>query len=354
MKLEQILEKSNISKESIYYNEPMSKHTSFKIGGTAECYIRVDSLENLQEILKLSNENNIPLTIIGNGTNILVKDEGIKGIVAKINIKSIEIYKNNVATSVGAESTEAETSNKSVTAKAGAESTMEEAVQSTVTQVGAESTEAETSNESVTAKVGAGSTMAEVAQALCKNGLTGFEELSGIPGTIGGAIRMNAGAHGKEIKDVVINVTAIDYKGNIKKFSNEEMQFEYRNSIFSKEKYIIIGAELKLSKGNKQEIEEKMKQYMTWRKEHQPLEYPNAGSTFKRGADFVTAQLIDECGLKGYTIGGAQISTKHAGFIINKENAKAQDVLKLVEHTKKEVLKKFGKQIELEIEVIGD
>ena len=165
---------------------------------------------------------------------------------------------------------------------------------------------------------------------------------------------MNAGAHGKEIKDVIVSATAIDYEGNIRRFENEEMQFEYINSIFSKEKYIILEAELQLSKGNKEEIASKMQEYASWRREKQPLEYPNAGSTFKRGEGFITAQIIDQCGLKGRTVGGAQISTKHAGFIVNTGNAKAKDVLDLVEITKKEVLEKFGHEIQLEIEVIGE
>ncbi len=301
MKIKDIIKKYNIKDAHILYDEEMSKHTSFKIGGPAECYIKINNIEDMQEVLKITNENAIPLTIIGNGTNILVKDNGVKGIVAKINIKNIEIDLDRLIV-----------------------------------------------------KVGAGNTLAEIAQVLKQNELTGFEELSGIPGTIGGAIRMNAGAHGKEIKDILIDATAIDYKGNIIKFTNKDIQFEYRNSIFSKEKYIIIEAQIKLTKGNKEEIQEKMKNFAEWRKEKQPLEYPNAGSTFKRGEDFITAALIDQCGLKGYTIGEAQISPKHAGFIVNTGNAKAEDVLKLIEIIKKEVYKKFGHEIKLEIEVIGD
>ena len=301
MKIKDIIKKYNIKDAHILYDEEMSKHTSFKIGGPAECYIKINNIEDMQKVLKITNENAIPLTIIGNGTNILVKDNGVKGIVAKINIKNIEIDLDRLIV-----------------------------------------------------KVGAGNTLAEIAQVLKQNELTGFEELSGIPGTIGGAIRMNAGAHGKEIKDILIDATAIDYKGNIIKFTNKDIQFEYRNSIFSKEKYIIIEAQIKLTKGNKEEIQEKMKNFAEWRKEKQPLEYPNAGSTFKRGEDFITAALIDQCGLKGYTIGEAQISPKHAGFIVNTGNAKAEDVLKLIEIIKKEVYKKFGHEIKLEIEVIGD
>jgi len=301
LEISEIIKKSNLEQANIYYNEPMSKHTSFKIGGLAECYIKVNNLQELEEIINIANTYKVPLTIIGNGTNILVKDNGIKGIVAKINIKNIQINEeNNVV------------------------------------------------------KVGAGNTLAEVAQILLKNDLTGMEELAGIPGSIGGAIRMNAGAHGKEIKDIIVSATVIDYSGNIKTLSNEEMKFEYRNSIFSKKKYIVLEAELQLNKGNKEEIKQKMQDFAIWRKEHQPLEYPNAGSTFKRGDGFVTAQLIDECGLKGTSIGGAQISTKHAGFIINTGDAKAQDVLELVDLIKQEVFKKFQKEIQLEIEIIGD
>ena len=193
----------------------------------------------------------------------------------------------------------------------------------------------------------------KLAQRLLKEEISGFEELSGIPGTIGGAVCMNAGAHGKEIKDVLIEVTAMDYLGNIYKFSNEELNFSYRHSKFLDENYIILSAKFNLSKGNKNDIGNKMHEYMEYRKEKQPIEYPNAGSTFKRGNDFITAKLIDDAGLKGYTIGGAQVSEKHSGFIINKGNATAKDVLDLVNYIKKIVFEKFEKEIELEIRYIG-
>ena len=189
---------------------------------------------------------------------------------------------------------------------------------------------------------------------LLKNEITGYEEIAGIPGTIGGAIRMNAGAHGKEIKDVVKTAKVMDYNGNIKEMKNEEMQFEYRNSILSKEKYIVIETVMEFEKGNTEVIKKKMTEYLNFRKEKQPLEFPNAGSTFKRGSDFITAKLIDECGLKGFKIGGAEVSTKHAGFVVNTGSAKAKDVLDLIKHVKDEVYKKFEKRIELEIEVLGE
>ena len=165
---------------------------------------------------------------------------------------------------------------------------------------------------------------------------------------------MNAGAHGKELKDILKKVNAMDYNGNIHEFTNEECQFSYRNSRFQKEKYIILQATLELEKGNSTEIKEKMDEYMQFRKEKQPIEYPNAGSTFKRGEDFVTAKLIDEAGLKGYKVGGAQVSEKHAGFIVNVDNATAKDVIELTDYIKEKIEEKFGKKINLEIQIIGE
>ena len=201
--------------------------------------------------------------------------------------------------------------------------------------------------------VGAGEKLGKIAQICLQKEISGLEELSGIPGTIGGAIRMNAGAHGKEMKDIVKTVKCIDYNGNEKEFTNEELEFEYRSSIFKRKKYIITEVILELQKGKKEEIKSKMDEYATYRREKQPIEYPSAGSTFKRGTDFITAKLIDEAGLKGYAIGDAEVSTKHSGFIINKGNATAKEVLELVEYVREKVKEKFDKNIELEIEVIG-
>lgn len=303
LNIKEILENSKLNKENLYYNEPMAKHTSFKIGGPADVFIKVDNIEELKEILDLSKKNQIPLTIIGNGSNLLVTDKGIRGITAKLNLKDIEIKNEN---------------NKQII------------------------------------KVEAGVPVGLLAQKLLKEEITGFEELSGIPGTIGGAVIMNAGAHGKELKDILKKVTAMDYNGNIHEFTNEECLFSYRNSRFQKEKYIILQATLELEKGNSTEIKEKMDEYMQFRKEKQPIEYPNAGSTFKRGEDFVTAKLIDEAGLKGYKIGGAQVSEKHAGFIVNVDNATAKDVIELTDYIKEKIEEKFDKKINLEIQIIGE
>ena len=296
--------KKIVSKEKIKQNEPMKEHTSFKIGGPAEFFIKVNSVEELKEILQFCKIYEIPLTIIGNGSNLLVSDEGIKGIVIKTELKHLQI--------------------KNID---------EEKIEITVDD---------------------GVQLGFLAQKLLKEEIAGFEELSGIPGTIGGAVVMNAGAHGKEMKDIVTEVTAMDYNGEIYNFTNEEAKFSYRHSRFSGGKYIILQAKMVLQKGNKQEIKAKMDEYAKYRKEKQPIEYPSAGSTFKRGTDFITAKLIDDAGLKGYSIGGAKISEKHAGFVINTGNATAQDVLNLVEYVKDTIYKKFGKKIELEIKFLGE
>lgn len=294
--------KKVIPEENIKINEPMSKHTSFKTGGPAEIYIIGKTLEQIQAVLKYSNQNNIQLYIIGNGSNLLVSDEGIKGIVLKIAVDNIETIESDLG---------------------------------------------------VLVKAGAGVKIMALAQILKKDGITGFEELAGIPGTMGGANYMNAGAYGKELKDIIVSTKAINKEtGEIETLKNEEQELKYRSSIFKNRKYIIIETMLNLQKGIPEEIERKMSNFSNQRKQKQPIEYPSAGSTFKRGEKFITAKLIDECGLKGYQIGGAQISEKHAGFIINKNNATSKDILDLIKYTKKKVFEKFGVQIEEEVEII--
>ena len=295
--------KLNISEEKITFNEPMKKYSTFKIGGPAQCLIKIDNIQELKEILKFSNENKIKITVIGNGSNLLVLDGGIKGITLIIRLENYKIIESSSEIKVIAES---------------------------------------------------GCKLGKLAQIFLQNEISGFEELSGIPGTIGGAIKMNAGAHGKEMKDIIEEVTAVDYYGNEKVFNKEELEFGYRTSIFKRKEYIITKVKINLYKGNKDEIKNKMTEYLNYRKEKQPIEYPSAGSTFKRGEDFITAKLIDEAKLKGYSIGDAMVSIKHSGFIVNNGNATAKDVIKLTEYIKKEIYNKFGKKIELEIEVIGE
>ena len=299
-----------IPKENILRDESMKKHTSFKIRGIADFFIKIKEIDEIKYVLNICKENNIPLRVVGNGTNLLVKDEGIRGIVLKIEIHDIKFEdKHEINASV--------------------------------------------KENNVKVIVGSGVPLAKLAQILLKKSITGFEFASGIPGTIGGAVRMNAGAYGSEFKDIVVETTCMDYNGKIFTLNNKEQKFEYRKSVFQSEKYIILQSNLLLKHSENAEIiKEKMEEYKNSRREKQPIEFPSAGSTFKRGTDFITAKLIDECGLKGYSIGGAQVSTKHAGFIINTGNATAKDVLELVEFVKNKVLEKFGKKIELEIEVI--
>lgn len=187
-----------------------------------------------------------------------------------------------------------------------------------------------------------------------KEELTGVEFLAGIPGTIGGAIRMNAGAYGKEMKDVVVSTKYMEKNGKIKKINLEQHKFEYRSSIFSESNVIILETVIELKYGNKEEISKKINEYMKSRIEKQPLDFPSAGSTFKRTNNMITAKMIDECGLKGYRIGDAAVSEKHAGFVVNLGNATCKDILELTEYVKKKVKEKFNQEIELEILVIGD
>ena len=202
--------------------------------------------------------------------------------------------------------------------------------------------------------VGCGMPLAMLAVISLENELSGFECLAGIPGTIGGAIRMNAGAYGSEMKDIVCYSKCMNKNGEIIALNFEEHKFEYRKSDFSNNELILIETTIKLAYGKKLEIEQKMKECKNLRREKQPLEFPNAGSVFKRNEDIPTAKMINDCGLKGYSIGGAEVSTKHSGFIVNKGNATSDDVLKLINYIKKVVKEKFNKEIELEILVIGE
>ena len=249
---------NEIKQGIVKIDEPMRKHTNFKIGGNADVFVIAKSIEEIKCVIKFSKENNIPLTILGNGSNVLVSDKGIRGIVLQIGLKEIKVEK----------------------------------------------------YENALIEVDAGAMLGALAQILLKQSISGFEFAAGIPGSIGGAIRMNAGAYGGEMKDIVKNVTVLNEKGEINILTNEECEFSYRHSRFTNSKEIIIKATLELPFGNENEIKAKMDEYAQSRKEKQPLNLPSAGSTFKRGADFITAKLIDECGLKGYTSGDAQVSCR--------------------------------------------
>lgn len=301
MNIEEIYEilTKELQNSTICKNEPMSKHTTFKIGGNADIYIKAKTIEDIKYILKVVNEKEIPITVIGNGSNLLVKDNGIRGVTVQIDLQEIDIKGTEV-------------------------------------------------------NVGAGVKLGVLGSIIQKNRLTGFEFAAGIPGSIGGAVRMNAGAYGGEFSNIVEKVTCITREGVIKELSKEDFAFSYRHSRFMENDEIILSATLKLEKGNSDEIKSKMDELMLARKTKQPLELPSAGSTFKRGNDFYASRIIEEAELKGYKVGGAQVSEKHAGFVVNTGNATAKDVLELTDYMKKVVYEKFGKKLELEVEVIGE
>lgn len=283
---------------NIKLNEPMAKHTTFKIGGAADIFVTPETKEALLEIIEYCKAENIPVTVVGNGSNLLVSDDGIDGVVIcteKMNYVNLE---ENLITS------------------------------------------------------GAGAFLAVVANTAAKSGLAGLEFAAGIPGTVGGGTFMNAGAYGGELKDVIETVTALDKDGNIKVFKNADCEFGYRTSIFGAG-YVILEVTFRLKKGNKEEILDIMKDLSQRRRDKQPLEYPSAGSTFKRPEGYFAGKLIEDAGLKGYSIGGAQVSEKHSGFVINKGGATAKDVLDLVKYIKHQVKEKFGVDLQEEIKLIG-
>jgi len=288
-----------VPQEQILKDEPMKLHTSFKVGGNAEYFVKVKNVNELKEILEYVNKDEIPLFIIGNGSNLLVKDNGVKGIVLKLDFDDYKVEDNIIT-------------------------------------------------------VQAGMAVSRLSRKALENNLSGLEFLCGIPGTMGGAIKMNAGAYGSEMKDVVIETTYMDNLGNIHTLNNEEHEFEYRKSIFSNKDWIVLETKVKLTKSTNEEIISKMNEFTKSRIEKQPTNYPSAGSTFKRGNGFITAKLIDDAGLKGYKIGGAMVSDKHAGFIVNTGNATAKDILQLIDVIKEKLLKEFNVEVELEILVIGE
>lgn len=282
-------------------NEPMKKHTTFKIGGPADMYVSVGSIDELSELLKLAKETQTPYTVIGNGSNILVGDNGIRGLVIEI---------------------------------------------------GSNLAYCEADGDKIYAQAGA--LLSKIASLAAANSLSGMEEISGIPGTLGGGIYMNAGAYGGEIKNVIKNVTYVDTDGEIITVTGDECNFGYRQSIFTDGKKFIVSAELDLKKDDKTAISERMADFRKRRCDKQPLAYPSAGSTFKRPEGYFAGALIEQAGLKGYGIGGACVSDLHAGFIINCGDATAKDVLDLISYVQKTVYDKFGVTLEPEVRLLGE
>lgn len=289
-----------IQTENVKRDVPMAHHTTFKIGGPADLMIEPESVEAFSRLVKLCRVESVPVMIIGAGSNLLVSDKGIEGVVAKLS-KAFDF----------------------------------------VTIDGTEIV------------CGSGTSLAKLAKYAQRAGLSGLEFASGIPGNLGGAIYMNAGAYGGEMKDVVMETTYVDEEGNIKTVEGDAHEFSYRHSVFCKEKKYIISAKLQLVPKNPEEILKTMQELNARRKEKQPLEKASAGSTFKRPEGFFAGKLIEDAGLKGAQVGGASVSEKHAGFVVNNGGATCADVVALIQHVQSVVMDKFGVMLEPEVRVIG-
>lgn len=281
-------------------NEPMLKHTTFKIGGKADLFIRVKNKKALKEILNCTRQEEIPVFILGKGSNILVSDLGIRGVVLKL---EGDFTKVNLL-------------------------------------------------DDCHMHCGSGASLAKLCNEALKYSLSGLEFAWGIPGSVGGAVYMNAGAYSGEMKDIIVSCAHIDKLGRCGDKNKKELGFSYRNSIYNKSDFIITDVTVELKKDNYDSIRQKMDDYMSRRRNKQPVELPSAGSVFKRPKGYYAARLIEMCGLKGKTIGGAQVSEKHAGFIVNNGNATCKDVLDLIELIKDKVLKETGVLLECEVKIL--
>ena len=294
--------KDTLSKAGIAFleNEPLKKHTTFKIGGQARLFVMPSSVEEISFILKETNKADLPIFTLGRGSNVLFSDDGYNGVV-------MQLGKNF--------------------------SRMEQLDETRLSSMSG-------------AKLSAFCAFAQ------EVGLTGMEGLYGIPGTVGGGVYMNAGAYGTEMKDVIVSASYVTPTGEIGEFSKDEMELEYRHSVFIDNGYIITGVVVELEKGDPDKIKAAMDDYMGRRLDKQPLDYPSGGSTFKRPVGNYASALIDQCGLKGLSVGDAMVSPKHAGFVINTGNATCADVIGLVEKVRAEVLKQKGVELECEIKII--
>ena len=292
---------SFMDKEDIKINEPMNKHTSFRVGGPAKVFLTIHSEEILSKILVTLKDKKIPYFILGNGSNLLVSDSGYDGIILYLGeeFAGIEV-------------------------------------------------------EGTGIRAGAAAFLGKVARKALEKELTGLEFAAGIPGSLGGGIVMNAGAYGGELSQVVSKVRAMDVDGKIVTLEKEDLQLGYRTSVFKYKPYIILEVFMELQKGYRQEIQGRMDEYTKARIEKQPLEYPSAGSTFKRPEGHFAGKLIMDAGLRGYQVGGAQVSEKHCGFVINKENATATDIRTLMDDVAKKVKEQFGVELEAEVILLGE
>ena len=290
-----------LGSDNVKQQEPMSRHTTFRIGGPADFYLCPHSTNEVQEIVEICKEEKLPYFVLGNGSNLLVSDKGYRGVV-------IQLWKNFSDITV---------KDCCIQAKAGA----------LLSKVAAEALEA---------------------------GLTGMEFASGIPGTIGGAAFMNAGAYGGEMKDIIKSVKVLDTQGEGRVLPKEELKMGYRTSIVKEKGYTVLSVELELTRGNQEEIRNTMEDLKERRTSKQPLEMPSAGSTFKRPEGYFAGKLIMDSGLRGFSVGGAQVSEKHCGFVVNKGGATAMDVLNLIREVQRRVKEQFGVDLETEVRFLGE
>ena len=286
--------------EDIKIDEKMSDHIYFKVGGLADILVNPNDVDQLRKTLKICRENNIPYYIIGNGSNLLVKDGGIRGVVIKlVKLNKLERVENLI-------------------------------------------------------KAGTGVLLKDVSNEALEGSLTGFEFACGIPGSVGGAVFMNAGAYNGEIQDIIKEAEVMNNEGKIIVLTKEELELGYRTSKVMQEKFVVVSAVFDLSHGDKEKIQARIDVLTNKREDKQPLEYPSAGSTFKRPEGHFAGKLIEDAGLKGFTIGGAMVSEKHSGFIINKGGATAKDILDVINHVKEVVKAQFGVELHPEVRVLGE
>lgn len=293
--------RAHVPEEDILLHEPMSSHTTFRIGGEADCFIKIRDGEQLKKLIPYLNMVETPYFILGNGSNVLVSDRGYRGVVLQLadGFDRIEAEGNRL-------------------------------------------------------RVQSGALLSQAAHAACDRGLTGLEFASGIPGTVGGGVMMNAGAYGGEMKLVAERVTVLNKDGEILELDNETMEFGYRTSIIRNRKFIVLEVVLALKEGNREEILARTRELAALRREKQPLEYPSAGSTFKRPEGCYAGKLIMDAGLRGYSVGGARVSEKHCGFVINTGKAAAADVAEVIQEVQERVKDKFGVSLEREVIYLGE
>ncbi|MDD5803659.1 UDP-N-acetylmuramate dehydrogenase [Blautia sp. HCP3S3_H10_1] len=290
-----------LGNDRVLENEPMSKHTTFRIGGPADLFIMPETIGEIAQVIAVCKEEKVPYFILGNGSNLLVSDKGYQGVVVQLyrSFGKITLEKNEIHAQAGA-------------------------------------------------------LLSGIAAAAREASLTGFEFAGGIPGTLGGAVVMNAGAYGGEMKDVIKEVTVLTPEEEIITLQSDELQMGYRTSIIKKSGYIVLEAVISLQKGNQEEIRSRMQELAGMRSSKQPLSYPSAGSTFKRPEGYFAGKLIMDSGLRGYQVGGAQVSEKHCGFVINAGNATAEDVTTLMKDVQRIVKEKFGVMLEPEVQFLGE